>query len=799
MTDAVRPQLTERRAFAFGTYILDPVRRLLWCDGAIVPITDKAFDVLATLVANHDRPLEKEELLRRVWPGTFVQENNLVRHVSMVRRALGQAPEQHDYIVTLPGFGYRFVAAVREIDAPDELPTDTGHEHRSESARPSHVTESSNEPAHAALTTPDPATRIGDVAPAGDGSEQTTGPWGRVRGGAQAFGRRPAARLLWAAAAVGGIAVAAISVLTRNSAPIVANRALRQMTYGPDVQLGPTWAPDGRSFAFASNRSGDFEIWVQPTDRPDPIRVTSSEGADWQPSWSPDGRLLAFRSERAGSSGIYVISPRGEGLQQVSKFGHRPSWSPDSSLLLFQSGQVERLRPQPYVVGLDGSAPLPARPDLTQGWLQVRAAWHPSGDLTLWGRDAEGAWTMVKAPVKGGVPVRYGLPTSLVEGLEAQGLTLKNFAWSPSGEYIYFEGAAMQVRNLWRVRVNPATLAWAGAPERLTLGDGADSEVAVIRDGSSLAFSVIKERTRLWAFPLNGSTDPKAGQPLTAGGAGEFDAAVSPNGRVLVYRTVRAGRQELWARSIPENTERLLISGTEWLRSSPRLSADGKRVAYRLTPVASRRAKPAVAVLEANGVEVVVSAPGSPAFTPSDWSPDDKSIIGLCSPAGTPQSAICSLAATPNSAPTVMLSEANREFFSARYSPNQRWIMIVERVSPRRPVWPGAISVFPASGGPRVQVTDGKSNDEKPRWSADGRVIYFVSDRGGFLNVWGRRFNPETGIPEGDVFQVTRFNDPTRMLPVDMSQVETSVSGRQLFLPLTEMTSTIWSLDGIDK
>src|SRR5918992_6160734 len=98
--------------YAFGPFVLDPVRRVLWRGRVMVPMTSKTFDVLLLLVENHGRLVSKDELFRRVWQDAAVQENNLVRQISMLRRALDERADQHDYIVTIPGQGYQFVAPV---------------------------------------------------------------------------------------------------------------------------------------------------------------------------------------------------------------------------------------------------------------------------------------------------------------------------------------------------------------------------------------------------------------------------------------------------------------------------------------------------------------------------------------------------------------------------------------------------------------------------------------------------------------------------------------------------------------
>src|SRR5579871_6402216 len=109
--------MNARRGFAFGSYVVDPLRRLVWEGGELRPFKGKAFEILVYLLERRDRVVDKDELLKAVWPDTFVQENNLVRHISTLRRALGQRADQHDYILTVQGRGYQFVGEVTELDA----------------------------------------------------------------------------------------------------------------------------------------------------------------------------------------------------------------------------------------------------------------------------------------------------------------------------------------------------------------------------------------------------------------------------------------------------------------------------------------------------------------------------------------------------------------------------------------------------------------------------------------------------------------------------------------------------------
>jgi DNA-binding winged helix-turn-helix (wHTH) protein/TolB-like protein/Tfp pilus assembly protein PilF len=107
--------------YEFGPFRVDSGRRLLFRESQPVPLTSKAFDTLLVLVANRGRVLEKDELLKAIWPNSFVEEANLAQNISALRKALGEAPGEHLYIATVPGRGYRFVADVRTVGPAAEL------------------------------------------------------------------------------------------------------------------------------------------------------------------------------------------------------------------------------------------------------------------------------------------------------------------------------------------------------------------------------------------------------------------------------------------------------------------------------------------------------------------------------------------------------------------------------------------------------------------------------------------------------------------------------------------------------
>jgi DNA-binding winged helix-turn-helix (wHTH) protein/TolB-like protein len=106
------------RVYEFGSYRYDAAQRLLFRDGALTPLTPKALETLHVLLERRGRIVEKEDLLKLVWPDTVIEEVGLARNISHLRKALGDS--EGIIIETIPRRGYRFVAEVREIDERED-------------------------------------------------------------------------------------------------------------------------------------------------------------------------------------------------------------------------------------------------------------------------------------------------------------------------------------------------------------------------------------------------------------------------------------------------------------------------------------------------------------------------------------------------------------------------------------------------------------------------------------------------------------------------------------------------------
>ena len=105
--------------YEFGSFRLDPVEHLLLCDGKEISLTPKVFDTLAILVENHGHIVDKDKLMELIWADAFVDESNLAKNVSVLRKVLAENDGNLQYIETIPKRGYRFVAPIIEVKAEE--------------------------------------------------------------------------------------------------------------------------------------------------------------------------------------------------------------------------------------------------------------------------------------------------------------------------------------------------------------------------------------------------------------------------------------------------------------------------------------------------------------------------------------------------------------------------------------------------------------------------------------------------------------------------------------------------------
>lgn len=768
--------------YAFDSFLVDTSKSVLLEGERVVSLTPKAFELLLVLVQQPGRVLKKEELLELVWANTFVDENNLPRTISALRKALGEEPTEHKYIMTVPGQGYRFVADVREVETQDvEI-------HQTSIERLTHLTAQPNHSVNGNHTV-------------------ETSKTSEVR-----FYRNS----LIAAAILLALGVAGIAFLvfrqSNHSTQLSPQRKLWQLTFDPGLEIEPAWSPDGRFVAFSSDQSGNFDIWVRSVGEGNSIQVTKSAAQDWQPDWSPDGQSLVFRSERDGG-GLFIVPALGGNERKLSGFGYHPRWSPDGSQILFYTSPFPGVaKSKFYVISANGGKPQEVLTDFTSEFaFPLRVAWHPDGHhISVWGNHLRFGWSFWTVSVTDGAAVQSQVDSKVTAQLREAAITFSDFVWLRSGQGLIFEGEALGVRNLWKINVDPKTMRWTDGPERLTTGAGKDTDIVVSPDGRKLALSIRNERSRLWTFPFDPVSGRVSGtgQPITVSSMSALQPGLSRDGKLLVFRNQRGSKEELWAKSLNDGKETLLAPADDFSRTNPIWSRDGSELIYiRTNPSKLEQTEIAPQLDRALALrtfggsdEQVITSSMHGKLSPTDWTPDGKFILASSDWKTPERVALClfSINAAPNAETQmqVIASHPDYNLWQGRFSPDGRWISFNAYKATDGAV--STIYVIPATGGDWIPISEGQHWDDKPRWSPDGKTIYFVSNRTGFFNVWKVRFDPTTGKRLDQPTRVTDFESPTQMIMPNIVPLEMVLTHDQLVLPMLDTTGGIWILENID-
>jgi eukaryotic-like serine/threonine-protein kinase len=592
------------------------------------------------------------------------------------------------------------------------------------------------------------------------------------------------------------------------------SRPLTQLTFEDGLQTDPTLSPDGSLFAYASDRSGNFDIWVQPVGG-NPHQITSDPAHDWQPQWSPRENLIAFRSERNGG-GIYVVATLGGSERRIADFGYRPRWSTDGSVILFSGDDYTRgiRTPKLFVTDSNGSPPRPILEKTLSRFTSVHSVeWLPGQQLIhFFGLHAEQGYSAWITDLEGKQLIKSDADPDLVRlakeaGIVGVGDDARFSALGFGGpdlvfasERFWFMTATVRgVRNIWRITRDPKAQKTV-ALDRMTTGPGPEGGITVSGDGRKLAFTARTERTKIWLVPLDGKTGQAVGEaePVTPPGVDSDMGALSRNAQKLVYRSSRAGRWEVREKDLVGGSETLLLSDAS-RRGYFVYSPDGSSLLYARRDPPPSNAEAGYLLLRGSSAEqrLTVPRPLPLGWIPADVTPDGKTVLLSCNPDEQNREwGFCDvpLTAAPDldKHSRVLLIEPGFDFYCADYSPDGRWI-VFEAV-PNGGV--AFLGVMPASGGRWLQLTKGDFWDDKTQWSSDGRFIYFLSNRSNLYNVWALKFDGVAGKAVGEPFQVTKFDTPRLCVP-DLRNI--SVNGNKLAIPVTEISGNIWLLEGVDR
>jgi Tol biopolymer transport system component len=593
-----------------------------------------------------------------------------------------------------------------------------------------------------------------------------------------------------------------------------------RLTFDAGLQTDPSFSPDGRSIVYASSQSDNFDLWTKPIDGEQPFQLTNDPAHDWQPDWSPNTNQVVFRSERDGG-GLFLVPSEGGAVKRLTEFGFNPRWSSDGSHVLFVDFRFPREEQRVYTVALDGRPPraLPVlQAAINKGVSGV--GWHPDGNRILFLKILNrvqlavfdiSSNSITRSSVHPDVE-RHARELRLRVSVNHQQFVEA----APDASALYFVGVVNDLASVWRLDLDPVTLDITGGPHPVTALNEPVRRVKVSRDGRRLAFDAAGYgRPRVAVYQLTPSGEQTTGVRVyqTPTGATAFDPDLTSDGGALVYLEQHAGA----ARRVHELRVVRLSDGAQLfhettdldlgeLRRFPRWSVDGTRIALGYfweggsqgarSPTGAGPGFSIRAIDLPSGREFPITAASPISEAPYDWSRDGRYVVASSRRHTNNSHAIVLIPASTDGnaelTPRVIAQSTELGLWNTRLSTNGRWLCAsaTNGASSR-------LVIVRVADGALTPITDGSSWDDKPRWSPDGRLLYFLSDRGGLFNVWAFRFDPEGGRPVGDAFRVTNYTGGGVQTLLNYDGLELGVGGGRLALPEVDLTGGIWMLDNI--
>jgi eukaryotic-like serine/threonine-protein kinase len=570
---------------------------------------------------------------------------------------------------------------------------------------------------------------------------------------------------------------------------------LVRLTSDSGLTTDPALSPDGKLFAYASDRGGEgnLDIYVQQLGGGAPIRLTHGPLDNSEPAFSPDGTKIAFHSERDGG-GVYVVSALGGEPRLLVKDGRRPRFSPDGSLITYWVGEQQLNTGRIYVISSSGSEP----PRQLQADFLVATypVWAPDGKHILFSGFQNGSLAQTfdwwVASIDGGPAIKTGVFAALRE----MGFSPRDMAngvpgmWNQPDQLI-FSGVLGDSTNLWQIPISSKTWKVTGSPQRLTFGTALEAQPSVA--ASRMVFASLVSNDDIWSLPVEPNRGRVTGdlQRLTQDASVDFWPSVSADGKTVVFLSRRSGNYDVWLKDLGSGKESA-ITATPDNESGPHINQDGSKVVYVVGGGPGLSAQYVVAI-GAGGAPGVPDKICDNCGTPNEWSPDSRKILSFFGRTGGTR--YLRLFDLPTNEWTILAQHPKDLLGGARLSPDGQWVSFVETTAPTR----RRIFVVPATGKTAVPqnqwipITDGQRLDREPRWSPDGKLLYFLSERDGFRCLWAQPLDPATKHPAGAPFAVQHFHRTRFSIRYqDTGTVGLGIARDKIVFAMGETTGNIW-------
>jgi Tol biopolymer transport system component/DNA-binding winged helix-turn-helix (wHTH) protein len=563
-----------KHTYEFGPFRIDSRERLLFRDGEIVPLPPKIFDTLLALVEGNGHLLDKDELIKHVWPDTFVEEGNLTRNVSTLRSVLGEGENGHHYIETIPRRGYRFVAGVKELvdeDADLILQERTRSTVTIEEESSQGILESAREST---------ARSVEMVAARTSSSTEYL---------ITEIKRHKSATLIVATAlavAGAGITFGLFKLFSKPRVPFQTPSIVKLTTTGKAVAAAIS--PDGKYVVYAEEEADRQSLWVRQVVAANSKQIIPpAEIAYTGLTFSPDSNFLYYVTREMFSPGIDTLKANSGVLYQMPALGGASrkliqgvsspvTFSPDGKRLAFvrrEPGQGSKL----MLANADGMGEpqvLAARksPEFFTLFPSHGLAWSPDGKTIVCSGGDDGGFGQM-----------YPIGVRVADGAQRQ-LTTKRWqqvtqmAWLADGSALLMnarDSGTDAHPQIWHV-------SYPGGESRRIYNDFNSFNTLSLTATSDklVAVQTVRSESNIWAIAP--AEEPGRARQITFGpGRNDGDPVTTPDGKI-VYVSTAGGSWDLWIMDRDGSNQKQLTFDPlmEFLIT---VSPDGRSIAFLLS------------------------------------------------------------------------------------------------------------------------------------------------------------------------------------------------------------------------
>lgn len=559
-----------------------------------------------------------------------------------------------------------------------------------------------------------------------------------------------------------------------------------QLTPDNDRSESPSVSRDGKMVAYSSDRAenGNLDIFIQQLPNGQPVRLTKDRAMDSDPSLSPDATQVVFRSERDGG-GIYRKSLSGAPAQLIAHQGRNPQISPDGKTVLFWTGD-----PDPtiasgkiYRISIDGGEPV----RMAQSFQDARyPVWSPDGSKILF----SGCESTANEPTGCFDWWVADQARSRVQRTHAMEFLLKRkiimAKWSSgfwSGNRIFFSAKIGAQWNLWSIELDPSSYTATGTPQLLLEEDARDLGPSLASNGL-IAYTRLLGALHVWSIDAasakaqNRTAEPELTK-ITDDADLDSTPFVTENGRHLIFVRGKSMDRTLWVRDLVAGTETEIPEARGELHS-PVMDSTGEWFAF------SRDVSNVTSIFGGKRGELSNQL-CSDCSQPTGWFDTNRALLYR---AGSPLE--IRMADPRNGSNRVLLHEAGASLSDASWSPANEHLLFTEVKDDKKRLY--AVRVPRASGqaaGNWIGIPT-QGVPDHPRWSGDGRSIFYVSNQDGFRCIYGQAFSPESHSPIEPPFAVAHFHHGRSAIDTVLPRAfNLSASGTSLYFNLGDQSSTV--------